>query len=569
MKELKNVFLLTLKEKRDVTLAVFFGFLAGIAGVALLASSGYLISKAALTNQMTTLVVMAACLKLFGLVAALSRYAERLFSHRATFTMLSHLRTSFFEKLSPQAPAIFHKYRSGDLLARIVGDVESLQNFLLRILYPPVVLAIVFLSTIFFASFFSIAIAAVLMIGLLVTVVMVPAIFSWKRRKMDSAVRESRSALSTETAEFLYGFRDLKIHQQLSDREKELTSIAKRYSAEQKREGLEENFGQSLNGTVSLLVSWAVLGLGAYLVASGQLDGLYLAMLAMISLAVFENVAPMAVFPAHFENNRKAALRLDGITEKSTTEERRGELAAGPLGVSLNHVSFHYPGELRPAIDEASLYIAPGTKTAIVGPSGSGKSTLMQLLLGIIKADNGTVTFGNQSISDISQEELWASMNIVLQENHFFHGTIRSNLLIANEQATDEQMVEALKKVQLDSFALSMKVEEKGGNLSGGEKQRLAIARALLKGGSFWLLDEPVSSVDNMTARRIYQQLFDRGANDTFVLISHELAGLEKMDQIIVMEQGRIKEAGSYDKLMAQKGYFHGLKQIEKSILSS
>src|SRR5690606_25376277 len=157
MKELKQVLLLTLREKRDVSLAILFGFLAGIAGVALMASSGYLISKAALTSQITILIVMGACLKLFGLVSALSRYAERLFSHRATFTMLSNLRVSFFERLEPHAPQIFQKYRSGDLLARIVGDVESLQNFLLRVFYPPVVLGIVFLSTIFFTSFFSFA----------------------------------------------------------------------------------------------------------------------------------------------------------------------------------------------------------------------------------------------------------------------------------------------------------------------------------------------------------------------------------------------------------------------------
>ena len=149
MSGLKQMILLTLREKRDVALAVFFGFLAGVAGVALLASSGYLISRAALTSQMTILIVMGACLKLFGLASALSRYAERLFSHRATFTMLSHLRSSFFEKLSPLAPGIFSQYRSGDLLARIVGDVESLQNCLLRVLYPPIVLLLVFLSTIF------------------------------------------------------------------------------------------------------------------------------------------------------------------------------------------------------------------------------------------------------------------------------------------------------------------------------------------------------------------------------------------------------------------------------------
>lgn len=290
MNDLKQVLKLTLREKRDVTLAVIFGFIAGIASVALLASSGYLISKAALTDQMTILIVMGACLKLFGLTSALSRYAERLFSHRATFTMLSHLRKSFFEKLAPLAPGVYQKYRSGDLLARIVGDVESLQNFLLRVFYPPVVLGLVFLSTIFFASFFSVAIAVILAIGFLLTVIAVPAFFALRKRKYDWKVREKRGQLSTEAAEFLYGFRDLKIYQQLNRKEQQLGKLAWEFGEEQRKEGYEEVSSQSVNGFVALFVTWTVLGTGAYFTATGSLDGLYLAMLVMISIGVFENI---------------------------------------------------------------------------------------------------------------------------------------------------------------------------------------------------------------------------------------------------------------------------------------
>ncbi|EMF45708.1 Transport ATP-binding protein CydC [Planococcus halocryophilus Or1] len=219
-------------------------------------SSGYLISKAALTSQMTTLVVMAACLKLFGFASALSRYGERLYSHRATFTMLSHLRVSFFERLSPLAPGIFSKYRSGDLLSRIVGDVESLQNFLLRVFYPPVVLGIVFLSAVFFTSFFSLGIAIVIFIGMLLTVVVVPALFASRKRRADGQVRAQRGNLAIEATEFLYGFRDLKIHQQLDAKEQQLNNDAVKYNEGQRKEGLEENLAQSINAFVALLVSF-------------------------------------------------------------------------------------------------------------------------------------------------------------------------------------------------------------------------------------------------------------------------------------------------------------------------
>lgn len=568
MRQLKHVLWLTLREKRDVSLAVFFGFIAGLAGVALLASSGYLISKAALTSQITVLIVLGAGLKLFGLASALSRYAERLFSHRATFTMLSDLRSSFFEKLAPLAPGIFVRFRSGDLLARIVGDVESLQNFLLRVLYPPIVLGLVFLSTIFFSMYFSVWIALAIAAGMLLTIFAVPAIFAWRQRKIGSQKRKIRAALSTEATEFIYGFRDLKIHQELEAKERELKAFAEAYEEQRRKEGLEENLSQSANALVALLASLAVLGIGAYFTAAGELDGLYLAMLVMISIGAFENVAPMAVFPAHFEENRKAAMRLDEVVEEGRPETGSLELPPGGIGIEVDGATFTYPGEERAALKDLRLAIKSGTKNAVVGPSGSGKSTLLQLLLNVLPADGGTVRFNGHALGELDPENLWGRMNVVLQENHFFFGTVKSNLQIANEAASDRELKEALGRVMLNGLALEQVVQEKGQNLSGGQKQRLAIARALLKGQSLWLMDEPLSSVDGATAKMIYATLFKEYKNDTFVVISHDLSGLEEMDQIIVMEDGRIVESGTYTELMDRKGYFYEMKEIEKSVFA-
>ncbi|MGO1060384.1 thiol reductant ABC exporter subunit CydC [Planococcus sp. FY231025] len=568
MRQLKHVLWLTLREKRDVSLAVFFGFIAGLAGVALLASSGYLISKAALTSQITVLIVLGAGLKLFGLASALSRYAERLFSHRATFTMLSDLRSSFFEKLAPLAPGIFVRFRSGDLLARIVGDVESLQNFLLRVLYPPIVLGLVFLSTIFFSMYFSVWIALAIATGMLLTIFAVPAIFAWRQRKFGSQKRKSRAALSTEATEFIYGFRDLKIHQELEAKERELKAFAEAYEEQQRKEGLEENLSQSANALVALLASLAVLGIGAYFTAAGELDGLYLAMLVMISIGAFENVAPMAVFSAHFEENRKAAVRLDEVVAEARPETGSLGLLPGEIGIEVDGASFTYPSEERAALKDLRLAIKPGTKNAVVGPSGSGKSTLLQLLLNVLPADGGTVRFNGHALGELDPENLWDRMNVVLQENHFFFGTVKSNLQIANEAASDRELKEALDRAMLDGLALEQVVQEKGQNLSGGQKQRLAIARALLKGQSLWLMDEPLSSVDGATAKTIYAALFEEHKTDTFVVISHDLSGLEGMDQIIVMEDGRIVESGTYKELMDRKGYFYEMKEIEKSVFA-
>ena len=229
MKGLRSVIKIVLQEKKDVIFSIACGFLAGVTAVGLFSSSGYLISKAALVPPIYSLMVLVAIVKLLGIISALSRYGERYFSHRATFTMLSNLRVSFYKKMEPLAPTIFQNHRSGDLLARIVGDVESLQNYFLRVFYPPIVLVLVFLVTILFTAYFSIEAALLLLLGLLLTTLVVPLVIGMKQRKIDYRVRSERGNLSTEVTEFLYGFRDLKIYQQVDDTEEALLKSADKY----------------------------------------------------------------------------------------------------------------------------------------------------------------------------------------------------------------------------------------------------------------------------------------------------------------------------------------------------
>ncbi|MFC5467009.1 thiol reductant ABC exporter subunit CydC [Lederbergia graminis] len=567
---MKSIIKVLLQEKKDIYLSILCGFIAGITAVALFSASGYLISKAALVPPIYTLMIIVASVKLLGIISALSRYGERLYSHRATFTMLSNLRVSFYEKLEPRSPRIFQKFRSGDLLSRIVGDVETLQNFFLRVFYPPIVLMLVLLSTILFTIIFSMEIAVVLFIGLMLTIIVVPACFAIGQRKIDSHVRESRGALSTDATEFLYGFRDLKIYQQLDAKETELHQSVDTYNRDHERNGIHLLFGESVNTFVSLLVSWAVLAIGAYLVTDGKLDGLFLAMLLMVSLTAFENTKTMAVFPSHLEDSRQAAARLQGVVDsvplqKEKPLEKLSGLDSGPA-IQFKDVSFTYPDETRLTLENINVTLEKGTKTAIVGPSGSGKSTLLQLLLKMYSVDHGEITINGHSIDSLTDESIWENTNVVLQANHFFYGTIRDNLLLANEQVSDEEMEAVLANVQLSHFSLSDQVLEKGENLSGGEKQRLAIARTMLKKAKLWLLDEPTSSLDAITEKKIYEQLFELAKDDTLVLVSHRLTGIEKMDQIIVIDHGKIIEAGTFNELMQQQGYFYKMKQIEQSV---
>ncbi|MFD1852135.1 thiol reductant ABC exporter subunit CydC [Oceanobacillus bengalensis] len=570
MKDLRIVIKVLLVEKKDIFLSILCGFIAGITAVALFSASGYLVSKAALAPPIYTLMILVASVKMLGIISALSRYGERYFSHRGTFTMLSNLRVSFYEKLEPLAPGIFGKFRSGDLLARIVGDVETLQNFFLRVFYPPIVLLLIFFSTIFFTSFFSFEVALILFVGFLLTTVLVPSYFALRQSKFDRKVRESRAALSTEVTEFLYGFRDLKIYQQLEGKEKQLSKSTVAYLQEQEQESVHNLFSQAMNTFLSLLVTVCVLAVGSYLVVNGELDGIYLAMLVMVSLTVFENTTSMAIFPSHWQDSKQAASRLHSVVRnesigKTQMKQENFQTDIAPK-IEVRNIRFTYPNDSRQTLDSVSLNLEAGSKTAIVGPSGSGKSTLLQLLLHLYSVDEGEILLNDIPINTLTEESIWENANVVLQANHFFYGTIRDNLQLAKDGLGDDEMQGALSKVDLDHFTLDDSVLEKGENLSGGEKQRLAIARAMLKNESLWLLDEPTSSIDALTEAKIYQHIFSEAKADTVVLVSHRLTGLEKMDQIIVMDHGKIMESGTFESLMERKGYFYEMKKIEQSV---
>lgn len=570
MNELAILTKAMIQERKDIAIAMVGGFIAGIAGVSLFSASGYLISQTVFAPPLYTLIVLTSLVKILGLLRAASRYAERLYSHRATFSLLSRLRTSFFAKLIPLTPGILGRNRSGDLLARIVGDVESLQHYFLRVAYPPVMVVMVFLATVLFTSVFSVWIACLFVVGMLTTAFVVPGIVLLGQRRIQGRVRHERAVLSTEVAEMLYGYRDLKVYGQMKKREQLLQETSAALAAEQEAAARHLLRGQSLHAFVTYLISWGVLVLGALFIMDGSLAGVFLAMLVMASLTVFEEAAPMATLPAYKQDSEHAAKRLAQTVLDADRGEPRpsGALSTEKaVSVELCGVSFQYENEWRPALKDLTLSLPPGSKTAIVGPSGSGKSTIIDLLLKLRTPTSGLIRLNETSVEELNEASIWQASNVVLQHSHFFKGTIRDNLLLNEEPYPDEELSAVLEKAQLPNKSLDDPVYEKGENLSDGEKQRLALARVMLRKGRLWLLDEPTSSLDYVTEQRVLSHLLMQAADDTLLLICHRLTGLEEMDRIVVLDQGRVVEAGTYTELMEQKGYFYEMKLIERQMI--
>lgn len=570
MSELTILMKAMLRERRDIALAIAGGFVAGIGGVSLFSASGYLISQTVFAPPLYTLIVLISIVKLLGLLRAASRYAERLYSHRATFSILSRLRTSFFAKLVPLAPSKLRTRRSGDLLARIVGDVESLQHYFLRVAYPPIVLVMVFLATVLFASAYSVWIAGLLVLGMLGAAFVVPAVILKGQRKLRGRVRLRRAALSTDSAELLYGFLELKVYGKLDEREQQLRQHSEVLADEQQAAGIHLLNGQSLHVGLTYLVTWGVLVLGGYLIVHDSLAGVFLAMLVLAAQTVFEEAAPMATLPSYKQDSEHAASRLAEIVQPGETlpPQPNGSLSDdAPPSIELSGVSFQYSDEWRPALQDVHIRIPAGSKTAIVGASGSGKTTILELLLKLYEPTQGLIRMNDRPLNELHESSIWQHAAVVLQQSQFFRGTIRDNLLLHGEGLSDEDLRVVLDQAELPNKKLDDEVYERGENLSDGEKQRLALARAMAKGGRLWLLDEPTSSLDAISEQCIYRRLFKQTAKDTLILVSHRLTGLESMDQIIVMDGGNVVEAGTYEELMARQGYFCEMKEIECQLI--
>lgn len=562
---MKTLIHLLWEDKREALISIVLGAVSGLTAVGLFAMSGYMISKAALAPPFYTILILTAFLKLFGAVKSGSRYFERVMSHRVTFQALSRIRLHFFNQLQPHVPQLFTKYRSGDLLARFVGDVEVLQNFFLRVVYPPLVTTVVFMATIFFTLFFSIWIALALLIGVLLVSVVIPVLLSKRLTRYD--VLEKRAALSTEAAEYFTGYRDLKIHQQDQAKQQMLAHYQLAYEQEQQKNNRVHVWSQTLNAGIASLSAFAVLATGAYLVTTGEIQGVYLAMLTLVALTSFESAIPLANTPSYYYESKQAMERLDFLNEQVVPVKHQLLEASESYTIDVEKLNYSYPDALRPVLNHVSLNFPSGSSTAIVGASGSGKSTLLQAIAGMMEPDSGNILFNGQNTSAIQQESLWQQLGVQLQASHFFYGTVRDNLALANEMATDEELQAALQRAQLP-MELEDLVYERGENLSGGEKQRLSLARLFLQQAKVWLLDEPFTSLDSFTEARVTHELKQHTNNNTVLLISHKLAGLEDMDQIVVMDHGEVKEVGSFEELVARRGTFYDMLEIENQIVS-
>ncbi len=563
-----------------VALSILLSALTIGSSVALIGTSAWLISTAALHPSIADLGISVVGVRFFGITRGIFRYLERLVSHNVTFRLLARLRVWFYEKLEPLAPARLMEYKSGDLLARVIGDVETLENFYVRVVSPALTAIVVMIGvSIFFASFYP-TIAYVL-IGFFLTLgLILPLLAQLVSRKPGEKLITQRADIQTQLVDGIQGLADLLAFGRGQDRANQIASTGKDYGRTQKQMACISAVHSALGTLFTNLGLWLVLFLVIPQVTAGNIKGVMLGTFALMTFASFEAVNPLPLAAQMWNSSREAARRLFEVVDVEPEIQENSEQGVASCSsqslvsnIQFSNLSFAYPNTTTSALQYLTFDLQSGKSLAIVGPSGAGKSTIANLLLRFWDYDLGEISLGGVSLKALNQDEVRKRFALISQNSYFFNTSIRENLRLARPSMTDDEMESAARNAQIHDFIKNLPkgydtfIGEQGLRLSGGERQRLAIARALLKDASILILDEPTANLDPITEKRVLDTLFEIMHNKTSLLITHRLIGLENVDGILVMDHGRIVERGRHDELLESDGVYRRLWDLQNKIL--
>lgn len=562
-----------------VALAILLGCIMIASNMALLGMAAYLIAAAALAPLLITLILPMYIVRFMSVSRAVSRYAERLVAHNATFRLLAQLRTWVYSRLEPLAPAHLLMYRSGDVLTRLISDIEELQNVYLRVISPIIVAIAIGLLTFYLFAIFSSLLAWVALAFLVAAGFGVPLLAALLARDLGKRQLAIRAEMNAQLVDGIQGMQDLLVYGMADEQLRKIATLDDRLGQVQRRMALITGLQQMMNDVLMNLALWTLLILAIPLVTMKFINGVYLGFLALVILASFEAVQPLAQAFQFLGHSLAAGERLfkladadPPVTEAVSPLPAPSRSSTGHT-LEFDHVHFTYHSDEGEVLSEICFSVYPGSRIAIVGSSGAGKSTLVRLALRFWDPTSGTVRLDGQDMRQYALSDLRNLIGVVAQDTYLFNDTLRGNLLLARQDASNSDIEQVLEQAQLTEFVrqlprgLETWIGEQGLRLSGGERQRLAIARTLLKNAPLLVLDEATANLDSLTERSLLAALAVLMQGRTTLLITHRLIALERMDEILVLDQGKIKERGTHDQLLNARGLYHEMFSIQEGIL--
>lgn len=540
------------------------GALAVSANVGLMATAAYLLSQAAGHPPLATLTLAIVGVRFCGLARAALRYGERYLQHDATFRVLSRLRVWLFAALEPLAPAGLTGWRRGDIYSRIGADVDTLQFFYLRVVAPPLVVVLVVVGTGLFLAQFYVTLALILIAGFAAVGILCPTLLQPASRRWAREMVAAQAELKTRVFSGLCGLTELAAYDQLDNFRAEVLTASRRLAAAQNGTSCLEAAADGWGQLFMYAAVWLTLLTATALTVSGSLDGVYVAAIVLAVQSSFEAVLPLAGVSLYLAQSDAAGGRLfQIITAAAPPPPPRPVHVPPQFTVTWENVYFTYRPDLPPALRDVSFIVPPQGRMALVGASGAGKSTVAALLLRFWDCQNGRITLGGRDIREYDPEEVRRYISVAPQDVHVFNASLRDNILLARPAASREELQQVCRWVGLMPLLSRLPagwdtaVGSEGVALSGGERRRVALARALLKNAPVLILDEPTAGLDAVSARLLMDTLLRVTAGRTLVLITHRLLGLTSMDEILVLERGRVVERGQEEQLLARHGAFY------------
>lgn len=555
-----------------LALALLLASLALGSAVGLMATSGWLISRASQQPPVLYLMVAVTATRAFGIGRAVFRYAERLVSHDAVLRMLADTRVAVYRRLERLAPAGLRTARRGDLLSRLVADVDALQDYWLRWLLPAGAATAVSAVSVGFTAWLLPEAGAVLAVGLLAAGAGVPLLTGAVARRAERRLAPARGVLATRVTDLLTGTAELTVAGALPARTAEARRADGTLTRIASRAATATALGDGLTALLSGLTVAATALVGAQGVADGRLSGVAMAVVVLTPLAAFEAVLGLPLAVQYRQRVRRSAERVCEVLdapEPVREPERPRRAPASPFPVHLKGLTARHAGQGRDALAGLDLTLEEGRRIAVVGPSGSGKTTLAQVLLRFLDARTGGYTLGGVDAYALDGDDVRRLVGLCAQDAHLFDSSVRENLLLAKKDAGEDEQRDALRRARLLEWAdglpdgLDTLVGEHGTRLSGGQRQRLALARALLADFPVLVLDEPAEHLDLPTADALTADLLAVTEGRTTLLITHRLAGLEAVDEVVVLDQGQVVQRGSYAELVAVDGPLRAMAERE------
>ena len=529
---------------RRVALSAALGVLAVGFGVGLLTAAGYLISRAAEQPPILSLTVTIVAVRFFGLARPIARYLDRFVSHDVALSALGRIRARFYERIEPLAPGQLEGYRRGELLSRMVGDVDSLQGLYVRGLTPALVALLVGAACVAVTAVFLPAAAAILALGLLLVGAFVPALTTRLNRAAGDRQGAARSELTAELVELLRGAPELVVY----GREAETLARIRARSDELARLGRRDGLAAGVAEGLSILIAGLTVAGVLAVAASAPVDRVLVATLALLALASFECVLPLRSAAIELSSTIAAGRRVfDLVDREATIRDRAGPrpVPGHPATVALEGVTARYEPGAQPALCGFDLRLEPGARIALVGPSGAGKTTVTNLLLRFLDPEVGRVTLGGRDVRELRQLDVRRAFALAGQSAYVFNSTIRANLTLARPDATDAELEHALRRARIGEWVASLPdgldtlVGEEGTQLSGGQRQRLTVARALLSDAPVLVLDEPTAHLDAETAEVLVRDILEAADDRSVLLITHRPEGLDLVDEVVELSLSR------------------------------